>query len=55
MRNLFHLGAMLAGFMGSALAADEPSANLNKPRPSIMALRVKQPPVIDGVLDDPAW
>lgn len=55
MRNLFYLGAMLAGFMGSALAADEPSANLTKPRPSITALRVKQPPVIDGVLDDPAW
>ena len=55
MRNLFYLGAMLAGFMGSALAADEPSANLTKPRPSITALRVKQPPVIDGLLDDPAW
>mgnify|MGYP000689877525 FL=1 len=55
MRELFYLGAALAGFAGSALAADESSASQTKPRPSITALRVEQPPVIDGVLDDAAW
>ena len=55
MRQLLHLGAALAGFAGSALAAYESSASQTKPRPSITALRVEQPPVIDGVLDDAAW
>ena len=55
MRELFYLGAALAGFAGSALAADEAATNPAKPRPSITALRVEQPPVIDGVLDDAAW
>lgn len=52
MRNLFYLGAALAGFAGSALAADETAS---KPRPTITALRVELPPKIDGVLDDAAW
>ena len=48
MRKLFYLGATLAGFAGFALAAEE---TVPKSRPSVTALRVEQPPVIDGVLD----
>ena len=55
MRKVFYLGAALAGSAGFALAANGAAASLAKPRPSITALRVKQPPVIDGVLDDGAW
>ncbi|SVC04609.1 uncharacterized protein METZ01_LOCUS257463, partial [marine metagenome] len=52
MRKLFYLGAVLTGFAGFALAADE---TVPKPRPSITAVRVEQPPVIDGVLDEAVW
>ena len=55
MRKRFYLGAALAGSAGFALAANGAAASLTKPRPSITALRVGQPPVIDGVLDDGAW
>ena len=52
MRKLFYLGATLAGFAGFALAAEE---TVPKSRPSVTALRVEQPPVIDGVLDEATW
>ena len=55
MRKVFYLGVALAGSAGFALAANGAAASLTKPRPSITALRVEQPPVIDGVLDDNAW
>ena len=51
MRKLLYLGASLAGSAGFALAADE-AVN---PRPSVNALRVEQPPMIDGMLDEAAW
>ena len=55
MRKVFYLGVALAGSAGFALAANGEAASLTKPRPSITALRVEQPPVINGVLDDNAW
>ncbi len=51
MRKLLYLGASLAGSAGFALATDE-AVN---PRPSVNALRVEQPPMIDGMLDEAAW
>ena len=55
MRKLLYLGAALTGSAGFALTDQGTVANQIKPRPSITALRVEQPPVIDGVLDDAAW
>ena len=55
MRKLLYLGAALTGSAGFALTDQGTVANQIKPRPSITALRVEQPPVIDGVMDDGAW
>ena len=55
MRKLLYLGAALTGSAGFALTDQGTVANQIKPRPSITALRVEQPPVIDGVMDDDAW
>ena len=55
MRKLLYLGAVLAGSAGFALAAYGAAASPAKPRPSVTALRVEQPPVIDGALDEDAW
>jgi len=55
MIKVLYLGAALAGSASFALAANGAAASMAKPRPSITALRVEQPPVIDGVLDDGAW
>ena len=55
MRKLLYLGAVLTGSAGFALTDQGTVANQIKPRPSITALRVEQPPVIDGVMDDGAW
>ena len=55
MRKLLYLGAALTGSAGFALTDQGTVANQIKPRPSITALRVEQPPVIDGVLDEGAW
>ena len=55
MRKLLYLGVALTGSAGFALTDQGTVANQIKPRPSITALRVEQPPVIDGVMDDGAW
>ena len=55
MRKIFYLGVALTGSASFALVANGAAASLAKPRPSITALRVEQPPVIDGVLDDDTW
>ena len=55
MRKLLYLGAALAGSAGFALADYGASASPAKPRPSVTALRVEKPPVIDGVLDETVW
>ena len=55
MRKLLYLGVALTCCAGFALSDQGTVANQIKPRPSITALRVEQPPVIDGMMDDAVW
>ena len=50
------IGAALVSFGCALIAAEKSESELGaKPRPSVTALRVDIPPVIDGRMDDEAW